>query len=72
MAIAYPGFPESFFYQQLSELPGIGLTLAKRLYETGFTTATDLRSASDQQLRAVKGVGPKVIAKLRASSRLDG
>lgn len=40
--------------------------LADRLMDAGFGIAREIREASDDELLAVQGVGPGILAKLRA------
>ncbi len=63
-----PDFPMSFFYEGLTALTGVGHATAKRLYEAGFHTCDDVRSASDQSLLAIKGIGPRLVARIKNSS----
>ncbi len=58
-------FPRSFFYMQLTAIPGIGSVVARRLFESGFLDIPTLQAASDAQLREVRGVGPNLIAAIR-------
>jgi hypothetical protein len=39
------------------------------LAEAGIRTAADVRAASDEQLRGVKGIGPATLAKLREATQ---
>lgn len=39
--------------------------IAEALFAAGFTGTTKVREASDEQLLAVSGVGPAILAKLR-------
>lgn len=51
-------------------LEGADLTDAQReaLAAAGFTTAADVRAASDEQLLAVEGIGPAAVKKLREAT----
>jgi hypothetical protein len=60
-----PGFPDSFFYGQLCDLPGVGLKVAERLYRAGFRTVEEIQAASDEELLRVGGVGKRFLRKLR-------
>jgi DNA integrity scanning protein DisA with diadenylate cyclase activity len=44
---------------------GIGLLEARRLVEAGYARLDDLRSASDEELLAVEGVGADTVKKVR-------
>lgn len=45
---------------------GIPRPLADRLMDAGFDKAAKIREATDKQLEAVQGIGPGMVAKLRA------
>jgi len=60
-----PGFPDSFFYEELCGLPGVGLKIAERLYRAGFRTLEEIQAASDETLLKVEGVGKGLLRKLR-------
>lgn len=47
-------------------IPGIPAKICTALTEAGFATADALASASDEELLAVAGVGPKMLEKLRS------
>lgn len=47
------------------EIPGIGPETAGKLRMQGFVTKEDLRSASDDEILAVSGVGPSNLANIR-------
>lgn len=64
----YAGFPHSFFYMQLTSLPGVGRTTAMRLYEAGLRTVAEVSAAPDESLSAIPGVGTALIAKIRAAT----
>jgi len=63
-----PGFPDSFFYGKLCDLPGVGLKVAERLYRAGFRTLEEIQAASDTELLLIEGIGKKVISKVRTES----
>ncbi len=63
-----PGFPDSFFYGELCDLPGVGLKVAERLYRAGFRTVEEIQAASDAELLPIEGLGKKVISKIRTES----
>jgi predicted flap endonuclease-1-like 5' DNA nuclease len=60
-----PGFPDSFFYGELSCLPGVGPKVAERLYRSGFRSVEEIQAASDEDLLMVEGVGKGLLRKLR-------
>lgn len=47
------------------EIPGIGPETAGKLRTQGFVTEADVRSASDDEILAVSGVGPSNLANIR-------
>lgn len=63
-----PQFPVSFFHRRLMELPGVGPATAKALYEAGFRTVDEVRSASREALLGVRGVGPRLAQRLMSST----
>jgi len=63
-----PGFPDSFFYGKLCDLPGVGIKVAERLYRAGFRTLEEIQAASDAELLLIEGIGKKVISKVRTES----
>ncbi|MBM5785756.1 MAG: helix-hairpin-helix domain-containing protein [Cyanobacteria bacterium K_DeepCast_35m_m1_288] len=65
MVASDPGFPDSFFYGQLCDLPGVGLKVAERLYREGFRTVEEIQAAPDEELLRVEGVGKGLLRKLR-------
>lgn len=58
-------FPHSFFYKQLTAIEGIGNKTAKILYEHGFKSIEEIKSATDEKLLSVKGIGKSLIVKIR-------
>jgi hypothetical protein len=61
-------FPASFFYRQFTALPGVGKKTARCLYEAGFFTIDQIRSASEEVLALVAGVGKATAKKIAAKS----
>lgn len=47
------------FVEEVSKLPGISKKVAEALYDAGFDTMEKLKAATEEDLTAVKGVGPK-------------
>jgi hypothetical protein len=50
-------------------VPGLSEAQRDALAKAGFRTAADIRSASDEQLLEVDGIGPSTVTKLRESTR---
>lgn len=50
----------------LKEVDGIGPDLAEKLEEAGYQTPEDLKSASDEELLAVDGLGQAKLRQIRA------
>ncbi|ADJ13918.1 helix-hairpin-helix domain-containing protein [Halalkalicoccus jeotgali] len=51
---------------EFEEIPGIGPRTASNLRRQGFVTVTSINTASDDVLRAIPGIGPDALAKIRA------
>lgn len=51
---------------RFEEIGGIGPETARRLRMQGFMTARDVRTASDDEILAVSGVGPESLTRIRA------
>ena len=47
------------FVEEVSKLPGVSKKVAEALYDAGYDTMDKLKAASEDDLKAVKGVGPK-------------
>jgi hypothetical protein len=69
---AHLRFPDNFFARELEAVPGIGSTLAARLFRAGFRSVEDLGAASDDALLAVDGLGPKALKNIREVSSQPG
>jgi hypothetical protein len=66
-------FPESFFYNKLTEIPGVGLKTAKVLFEKGFYTIDDIKSADVNLILEIPGIGKSVVHKMQAYFKMkDG
>jgi hypothetical protein len=63
-------WPQTVVHGQLRSELQIDSLIALRLFDAGFRDANAVRSASDEQLRAIKGIGPKRLAAIRVA--LDG
>ncbi len=61
----YEDFPRSFFYKELTAIPGIGMKTAKNLFDAGFKTASDIDTATDDELLKVSGIGKTLHSKIR-------
>jgi predicted flap endonuclease-1-like 5' DNA nuclease len=61
-------FPDNVFLAELTKLRGIGSQKASLLWQAGLRTPGMVQTASDQDLLAIRGIGPKLIAQLRAQS----
>ena len=61
------GVPEEVL--ELTEVDGVGRTLALRLYEAGFRSVEDLAEASLSRLTRVRGVGERRARRIRESAR---
>ena len=62
---ADPLFPDSFFSSALESLPGVGSSMAQKLFKAGFRTVEEVQTASDGELLAVPGLGKGLLAKIR-------
>ena len=62
-------FPQSFFWQILSELPGIGHKTGKALYDAGYYTVSSIASATESELIKIEGVGPTTARKAIAAAK---
>ena len=69
---AHLPFPESFFARELEAVPGIGPTLAARLFRHGFRSVHDLGAASDDALLAVDGLRAKALENIRKVASRPG
>ncbi|AGM11419.1 hypothetical protein M199_gp247 [Halogranum tailed virus 1] len=58
-------FDDSDFEVQFEDLKGIGAGTASNLREAGYETRGDVRSASDEELSSVPGVGKTSLTSLR-------
>ena len=62
---ADPLFPDSFFISALENLPGVGASMAQKLYQAGFRTVEEVQAASDDELLALPGLGKGLLARVR-------
>ncbi len=62
---ADPLFPDSFFTSALESLPGVGASMAQKLYLAGFRSVEEVQAASDEELLAVPGLGKGLLTKIR-------
>jgi len=61
---AYQDFPRNLFYSSFLDLPGIGRTTARNLYEAGFRSVEKIQSTEPSELQKVRGVGPGLAKKM--------
>lgn len=61
----YDEFPESFFYQKLAIIPGIGKKASKHLFYAGYKTIDDLKNCSESELSSVSGIGTITIKNIK-------
>ncbi|MCP9891217.1 hypothetical protein KBY57_09150 [Cyanobium sp. Aljojuca 7D2] len=64
-----PLFPDSFFISALMSLPGVGASMAQKLYQAGFRTVAEVQASSDGELLAIPGLGKGLLAKVRGGGR---
>jgi hypothetical protein len=62
---ADPLFPDSFFISALESIPGVGSSMAQKLYQAGFRTVEEVQAASDGELLAIPGLGKGLLAKIK-------
>lgn len=62
---ADPLFPDSFFISALESIPGVGTSIAQKLYQAGFRTVEEVQAASDGELMAIPGLGKGLLAKIK-------
>lgn len=58
-------FPNSFFYNQFADIPGIGNKSAKLLFKAGIKSFDDLKNADDTIILSIPGIGPVALKKIR-------
>jgi ERCC4-type nuclease len=51
--------------KSLLDIPGIGPKTVRYLHDGGYASLTDIRAASEEELAAVEGVGPRAAAALK-------
>lgn len=51
---------EEEFIEEIAQLPGVGESKARALYEAGYETVDELREATEDDLTEVEGVGPRI------------
>lgn len=56
-------------YDSLVALPGVGISLADALYESGFYSAEEIASADPDDLMQIRGIGEEKAAKLLEAAR---
>lgn len=55
-------------YEEWLELPEIGVRVARQLYNAGLQTPGVVHRATDNQLRAIEGIGKATVARIRQVS----
>lgn len=66
----YQDFPRNFFYHSFLDLPGVGRTTARNLYEAGFRTVKQIQNTEPSELHKVPGIGPGLATKMTSSTGL--
>ena len=57
-------------YDSLVALPGVGISLADALYESGFYSAEEIANASIEDLTQIRGIGEETAGKLLESAEM--
>ena len=65
MLVVENNFSDVFFINILTELNGIGGTTAGLLWDNGYMTKEQVIKAPDEELIQIKGIGKKLIEKLK-------
>ncbi len=63
---AYDDFPKSFFYFEFTKLPGVGRKMAKKLYDMGFRSVSEIANSNTERLTRVPGMGTATAEKILA------
>lgn len=63
----YQDFPRNLFYSSFLDLPGVGRTTARNLYEAGFRSVEQIQSIERSRLQMVRGIGPRLAAKMQSN-----
>ena len=58
-------FPYTWFANRLTEINSVGPGTAMRLFDAGFIDLESLKSASDEEIKAVHGVGAGTVSEIR-------
>lgn len=64
----YQDFPRNLFYRSFLDLPDVGRTTARNLYEAGFRSVEQIQSSEPSELQKVRGVGPGLAKKLTSNA----
>lgn len=64
----YQDFPRNLFYCSFLDLPGVGRTTARNLYEAGFRSVEQIRSTERSRLQMVRGIGSGLAAKMQSNT----
>jgi len=62
----YDDFPNSFFYVEFTKLPGVGRKMAKKLYDSGFCSVTEIVNSTKERLMSIPGMGMATAEKILA------
>ncbi|MCX5823076.1 MAG: helix-hairpin-helix domain-containing protein [Deltaproteobacteria bacterium] len=64
----YQDFPRNLFYRSFLDLPGVGRTTARNLYEAGFHSVEQIQNTEPSELQKVRGVGPGLAKKMTSNA----
>ena len=59
-------FPDRFFTDLLCELNGVGYTTARLLWDAGYLSKEQVLNAPDEELLQIKGIGKKLVEKIKS------
>ena len=68
----YQDFPRNLFYRSFLDIPGVGRTTARNLYEAGFRSVEQIQSTEPSELQKVHGVGPGLAKKMTSNTGQKG
>jgi len=63
----YQDFPRNLFYRSFLDLPGVGRTTARNLYEAGFRSVEQIQNTEPSKLQKVRGIGPGLATKMTSN-----
>jgi len=58
--------PNDWYLWELNEIPGVSYEISKVLYYKGFNSVQDIKSASDDELLKIPGIGEKRLSQIKA------